>query len=168
MAGVDSAGLTEVIQNLVPSFIESRARNSPLDFPDDRAELIQVNAFHSFPSCFTQRMPITNLQNIFLTGSASQIPGLQARLHATVQSLLPPGSPINVTRAEDPALDAWRGMAAFTRTEEFRKVGVTKAEYEEYGGERVRRWWGGNWNGEFSGEVGDAMQVDEPPQSPEF
>jgi actin-related protein 5 len=40
-------------------------------------------------------------------------------------------------------------------------VGATKAEYEEYGGERVRRWWGGNWNGEFSGEVGDAVQVDE-------
>ena len=109
-----------------------------------------------------------NPQNIFLTGSASQIPGLQARLQTTIQSLLPPGSPISVTRAADPTLDAWRGMAAFTRTEEFRKVGVTKAEYEEYGGERVRRWWGGNWNGDFSDEVGDAMQVDEPPKVPNF
>ena len=43
-------------------------------------------------------------------------------------------------------MDAWRGMAAFAQTEEFSHVGVTKAEYEEYGGERVRRWWGGNWN----------------------
>ena len=162
MAGVDSAGLVEVIQNLVPSFIGSRSRNSPLDFPDDRAELIQVRAyFTSFLLAFTQRIPIINLQNIFLTGSASQIPGLQARLQATIQSLLPPGSPINVTRAADPTLDAWRGMAAFTRTEEFRNVGVTKAEYEEYGGERVRRWWGGNWNGEISNEDEDAMQMDE-------
>jgi actin-related protein 5 len=37
-------------------------------------------------------------------------------------------------------------MAAFAQTEEFSRVGVTKAEYEEYGGERVRRWRGGNWN----------------------
>jgi actin-related protein 5 len=71
-------------------------------------------------------------------------------------------------RAADPTLDAWKGMAAFTRTAEFRKVGVSKAEYDEYGGERVRRWWGGNWNGEFSGEMGDEMQVDEPEKSPKF
>jgi len=47
-------------------------------------------------------------------------------------------------------------------------VGVSKAEYDEYGGERVRRWWGGNWNGEFSGEVGDEMQVDEPEKEAKF
>jgi len=37
-------------------------------------------------------------------------------------------------------------MAAFSRTEEFARVGVTKQEYEEHGGERIKRWWGGNWN----------------------
>lgn len=39
-------------------------------------------------------------------------------------------------------------MADFaTRDPEgLRKVGVSKAEYEEWGGERIRRWWGGNWN----------------------
>ena len=42
--------------------------------------------------------------------------------------------------------DAWHGMAEFARTEEFGKVGVTKTEYEEWGGERIRKWWGGNWN----------------------
>jgi actin-related protein 5 len=43
-------------------------------------------------------------------------------------------------------------MAVYSRTEEFRsgKYAVTKPEYDEFGGERVKRWWGGNWNGEFS------------------
>ncbi|KAF8972586.1 chromatin remodeling complex subunit [Flammula alnicola] len=132
MAGVDSAGLAEVIQNLVPSFIESRA---------------------------------SLIQNVFLAGSASQFPGLQERLHATLQSFLPPGSPISVRCAADPALDAWKGMASFSRTEEFARVGVTKQEYEEYGGERVKRWWGSNWNGAFvpsseSIEDEDKMHVD--------
>ncbi|KAG8690577.1 Nuclear actin-protein involved in chromatin remodeling [Ceratobasidium sp. 423] len=35
------------------------------------------------------------------------------------------------------------------RTEEFKTALVTKAEYEEWGGERIRRWWGGNWNNAF-------------------
>jgi hypothetical protein len=30
-------------------------------------------------------------------------------------------------------------MAALAQTEEFSRVGVTKAEYEEWGGDRVRR-----------------------------
>ncbi|PPQ97040.1 hypothetical protein CVT26_001298 [Gymnopilus dilepis] len=128
MAGVDSAGLGEVIQNLIPTFIESRSRPQSLDYPEDRAAVIQ---------------------NVFLTGAPSQFPGLKERLHAILQSLLPPGSPISIVRAADPVLDAWKGMAAFTQTEEFAKTGVTKAEYEEYGGERIKRWWGGNWNSEF-------------------
>jgi actin-related protein 5 len=42
MAGVDSAGLGEVIHNLIPSFIESRSGNGTLDYIVDRAEVIQV------------------------------------------------------------------------------------------------------------------------------
>jgi len=54
--------------------------------------------------------------------------------------------PLQIVRAADPFNDAWRGMADFAKTEEFSKVSVTKAEYEEWGGERIKRWWGGNWN----------------------
>jgi actin-related protein 5 len=46
----------------------------------------------------------------------------------------------------DPCLDAWKGMADFANTEGFRTVSVSRAEYEEWGGERIKRWWGGNWN----------------------
>ena len=50
MAGVDSAGLGEVIHNLIPSFIESRSGNRTLDYIVDRAGVIQVfSLFHLGP-----------------------------------------------------------------------------------------------------------------------
>ncbi|KAF8168439.1 chromatin remodeling complex subunit [Crassisporium funariophilum] len=128
MAGVDSAGLGEVIQNIIPYFVESRSRVGALDHAEERMGLIR---------------------NIFLTGSASKIPGIIPRLRATLQPLLPPGTDIFINHAEDPSLDAWKGMSAYSETDEFRRVGVTKQEYEEYGGERIKSWWGGNWNGGF-------------------
>ena len=59
--------------------------------------------------------------------------------------------PLKIVCAADPSLDAWKGMADFAKTEEFKHVSVTKAEYEEWGGERIKRWWGGNWNSSFVG-----------------
>ena len=72
--------------------------------------------------------------------------GLTERLHASLRPILPPEMALEIKCADDPFNDAWRGMAKFAQTEEFAKVGVTKAEYEEWGGERIKRWWGGNWN----------------------
>ena len=83
---------------------------------------------------------------MFLTGTPSQLPGLSDRLHATLRPILPPEMPLEIVRAADPSLDAWKGMADFAKTEEFKTVGVTKDEYDEWGGERIKRWWGGNWN----------------------
>ena len=54
--------------------------------------------------------------------------------------------PMEIVRAVDPALDSWKGMADFAKTDEFSKISVSKAEYEEWGGERIKKWWGGNWN----------------------
>ena len=99
---------------------------------------------------------------MFLTGQPSVIPGLPERLHSILQSLLPPGSKISVQRAAEPALDAWNGMAAYSRTPEFMsgQCAVTRADYDEFGGERVKRWWGGNWNGDFGAREGKEMDVD--------
>ncbi|KAI0932855.1 hypothetical protein AcW1_000146 [Taiwanofungus camphoratus] len=114
MAGVDSAGLGEVLQSILSRFSDS-----------DKGKLVK---------------------NVFVTGGPSQIPGLTPRLQATLRPILPPEMSLAIVRAADPALDAWKGMADFAKTDEFQRVGVTKAEYEEWGGERVKRWWGGNWN----------------------
>ena len=83
---------------------------------------------------------------MFLTGTPSQLPGLSDRLHATLRPILPPEMSLEIVRAADPSLDAWKGMADFAKTDEFQTVGVTKDEYDEWGGERIKRWWGGNWN----------------------
>ncbi|KAH9891307.1 actin-like protein Arp5p [Cubamyces lactineus] len=114
MAGVDSAGLGEVLQNVLARFSDQ-----------DKGRLVK---------------------NVFLTGGPAQLPNLIPRLHATLRPILPPEMPLEIVRAADSARDAWRGMADFAKTDEFARVGVTKAEYEEWGGERVKRWWGGNWN----------------------
>jgi actin-related protein 5 len=84
-------------------------------------------------------------QNVFVTGAPSLIPGVVPRLQVALRPILPPEMPLDIVRAADPTLDAWKGMAAFAKTDAFRTVGVTKAEYEEWGGERVKRWWGGNY-----------------------
>ncbi|KAJ6573856.1 chromatin remodeling complex subunit [Mycena vulgaris] len=114
MAGVDSAGLGEVVQNVLARFSDA-----------EKERLVK---------------------NVFLAGGPSQFPGLIPRLHATLRPILPPEMEISIVRAADVADDPWRGMARFARTEEFADVGVTRAEYDEHGGERVHKWWGGNWN----------------------
>jgi actin-related protein 5 len=54
---------------------------------------------------------------------------------------------IEIMHASDPSLDTWKGMADFANTGSLGSVSVTREEYEEWGGERIKRWWGGNWNG---------------------
>ncbi|KAI0770954.1 actin-like protein Arp5p [Trametes elegans] len=114
MAGVDCAGLGEVLQNVLARFPDA-----------EKGRLVR---------------------NVFLTGGPSQLPNLAPRLHAALRPVLPPEMPLAVARAADAAGDAWRGMADFARTDAFARVGVTRAEYDEWGGERIKRWWGGNWN----------------------
>lgn len=75
---------------------------------------------------------------MFATGGFSQVSGFDARLKRDLTSVLPVGAPINVTRARDPCLDAWRGLAKFSRTEDFRKTVVTLEDYMEKGGEYIK------------------------------
>ncbi|KAJ7051209.1 actin-like protein Arp5p [Mycena amicta] len=114
MAGVDSAGLGEVIQNVLTRFSD-----------EDKGKLVK---------------------NVFLTGGPAQFNGLIPRLQATLRPILPPEMPIEIFSAKDVCTDAWRGMAQFAQLPEFKETGVTLEEYEEFGGERIKRWWGGNWN----------------------
>ncbi|KAF6751257.1 chromatin remodeling complex subunit [Ephemerocybe angulata] len=115
MAGTDTAGLGEVIANVLARFPEH-----------EKASLVK---------------------NVFLTGAPSQVGGLREKLEDTLRPILDPEMPMGIVQAADAGLDAWRGMAAYARTPEFGVHGVSRAEYEEWGGERVKRWWGGNRTG---------------------
>lgn len=67
-------------------------------------------------------------------------------METTLRPILSPEVPLRIVKALDSSTDGWRGMADFAQTDEFANVGVTKAEYDEWGGERIKKWWGGNWN----------------------
>lgn len=143
MAGVDSAGVGEVLQSVLARFSEA-----------EKGRLVKVGRV-SHALCrrrlygandFFLSLPDPD-QNVFLTGGPSQLPGLRDRVYATLRPILPPEMPIDrLVCATDPLLDAWRGMAAFATTDGVNQVGVTREEYDEWGGERIKRWWGGNWN----------------------
>ncbi|KAF8323091.1 actin-like ATPase domain-containing protein [Clavulina sp. PMI_390] len=117
IAGVDSAGLGELLESVLKTFSA-----------DERQRVVK---------------------DVFLTGGPALMPGFAERLTLTLRPILPPDTPLNVSRAGDPRLDAWHGMAAVARSDELPRISVTKAEYEEWGGERIKRWWGGNWNLSF-------------------
>ncbi|KAH8120692.1 chromatin remodeling complex subunit [Phellopilus nigrolimitatus] len=117
IAGVDAAGLGEVIQNVLARFNEQ-----------EKGRLVK---------------------NVFLAGAPSEMPELMERVHNVMRPILPPEMELRVCRAEDGSLDPWRGMAHNALNSDLWKYAVTNEEYNEWGGERIRRWWGGNWNSSF-------------------
>ncbi|KAJ7199740.1 hypothetical protein B0H12DRAFT_1165061 [Mycena haematopus] len=92
-------------------------------------EVIQ-NVLAPFPNAEKERLVKVPPSKMF--------PGLVPRLQATLRPILPPEMEIKIATAADVASDPWRGMARFAQTDEFESVG--------HGGERVHKWWGGNWN----------------------
>lgn len=88
------------------------------------------------------------IQNVFVTGSPAVIPGLVPRLHAILRPILDPEVTLRVVLANDVRLDAWKGMRSFAhnKREELLQYATSKQEYEENGGERIKRWWGCNSN----------------------
>ncbi|CDZ96567.1 Actin-related protein-Arp5p [Phaffia rhodozyma] len=137
IAGLDSAGIAEIVQHVLNEVeLETRKRMQ---------------------------------QSIIVTGSSASIPGLIPRLKTSLNPILPYGTPFDVRtsllrtyptvsvsqgvkkigelkkESEDIALDAWKGMAAWSGTDEFEKSLVTRAEYEEFGGEYIKEHSWGNW-----------------------
>lgn len=84
-----------------------------------------------------------------MTGSPAAMEGLPSRLHSTIRPILAPEIEVKVSIAKDPSLDAWHGMAQFANTPAFPSVCLTYDEYQEWGHDRIKRWWGGNWNMAF-------------------
>jgi len=50
----------------------------------------------------------------------------------------PAGSKFSLRSVQDPVLDAWKGAAQWARTEEAEQFWVTRAEYEECGGDYLK------------------------------
>jgi actin-related protein 5 len=82
--------------------------------------------------------------NIFLTGGFSLLPQFDERIKIELTSMLPVGTSINVRRARDPKLDAWRGMAKWATSPEFDTAKVTRQEYLEMGSHYMKEHRLGN------------------------
>lgn len=80
----------------------------------------------------------TSTQNVFLTGGYSQVASFDERLKRELTSALPVGAPLRINKASDPQLDAWRGLAKFTNSNQFKETVITQADYLEKGGEYIK------------------------------
>jgi actin-related protein 5 len=106
----------------------------------DQAGLIEIAG-----DILTQRLvgiPNLNrddfLRDIFLTGGNTVFENLDERLRQGLTALLPAGSPLNIRRASDPILDAWKGAAGWVGTPEYKTATVTKAEWLEKGADYIK------------------------------
>ncbi|KAK9899604.1 actin-like ATPase domain-containing protein [Cystobasidium minutum MCA 4210] len=102
----------------------------------DSAGIIEVieHILKSFSASERDRLT----QNVFLTGGYSQVASFDERLKRELTSALPVGAPLGIKKASDPQLDAWRGLAKFTNSQQFKDTVVTQADYQEKGGEYIK------------------------------
>ncbi|KAI1277480.1 putative chromatin remodeling complex subunit [Xylaria sp. FL0933] len=101
----------------------------------DQAGLVEITG-----DILTQRLvglPGINrddfLRDIFLTGGNTLYENFDYRLRQGLTPLLPADSPLQIRRASDALLDAWRGAAQWVGTPAWKAASVTKAEYHEKG-----------------------------------
>lgn len=87
-----------------------------------------------FPA--NEQMILAN--NIFLTGTCCQFPGLRERLDREMTEIRPFQSTHKVTIADSPAMDAWLGAKQFTLDNNLKNVSITREMYEEYGGDYLK------------------------------
>ena len=76
--------------------------------------------------------------NIVLVGGLASLPGLLERIQTELISIRPFRSFSQVSVLPDPGLSAWYGARQWCRSPEFQRGIITKAMYDEYGGEYNR------------------------------
>lgn len=71
---------------------------------------------------------------VLLTGGNTKIPFFDSRIRSEIQMLRPQNSYLNIVKAYDPDLDAWRGGTLYARRDDFiDQTSISKADYEECG-----------------------------------
>ncbi|KAJ2895465.1 chromatin remodeling complex subunit (actin) [Zalerion maritima] len=116
IAGVDQAGLGEIISGLVTQ----RLGGGGSDGKDLSLEL---------------------LKDVFLTGGLVGWKGFDERVRDAITPLLEDGlsSKVGIRRAGDAVLDAWKGAAGWVGGDEWKGARVTREEYQEKGGEYLKK-----------------------------
>ena len=73
-----------------------------------------------------------------MTGGCATFENLTERLECELLAMRPFQSKFTVYKAKNPVLDAWYGARKWALSEAFPTYCVTKAEYEEKGGEYLK------------------------------
>ncbi|KAJ7582599.1 chromatin remodeling complex subunit [Mycena floridula] len=123
MAGVDSAGLGEVIQNILSRFSE-----------EEKGKLVK-NVFLTGGAA--------ELPGLVPRLHAAMRPNLAPELPIDIQTASSP------TLDAWKGMEAFSRSREFSSG----STGMTREEYDEMGPERVKAWWGGNSNNSFGGET---------------
>ncbi|KAL1635341.1 Actin-related protein 5 [Neofusicoccum ribis] len=110
----------------------------------DQAGIVEIAA-----SILTERLaehPRQNdvLKDVFLTGGNTLFKGFEERLRDELRAYLPVDAPLMVRRAKDPVLDAWKGAASWAKSDSSKKAWVSKAEWQEKGGDYIKEHDFGN------------------------
>lgn len=110
----------------------------------DQAGIVEIAA-----DILNQRLPEVRqrealLKDIFLTGGNTLFQGFDERLRSDLRTCLPLDAPMMVRMAKDPLLDAWKGAAEWACSAESTPAFVTRAEYQEMGGEYIKEHNMGN------------------------
>ena len=111
IAGVDQAGLVEIIEGIV------MGRFSDLDHQQ------------------------ALLKDVFLTGGNTMFKNFEQRLRQELMASVPATFTVNVRKAQDPVLDAWKGAASWwSSADGVERDGatVTHAEYLEKGADYIK------------------------------
>lgn len=85
------------------------------------------------------------VNNIFLTGGTSKVPGLLDRLNKELLEMRPFESTFATKLAKDPSLDAWNGARKFATTgNNLQNNQITREDYLEKGGEYIKEYYASN------------------------
>ncbi|KAL8720408.1 MAG: hypothetical protein Q9225_002728 [Loekoesia sp. 1 TL-2023] len=104
----------------------------------DQAGIVDIAADITNHGLANAQDRISVLGHIFLTGGNTMFAGFDERLRRELRAVLPVEAPINVQRANDPILDAWRGAAQWASAPKSSQCFVTKEEYQEKGSEYMK------------------------------
>ena len=78
-------------------------------------------------------------RNIVLTGGSIQFPNFEERLRQELRALVPSDIEIDITRATDPIVAAWKGGSLFASSTNYPSQAVTREQYQEGGHHYCRR-----------------------------
>ncbi|KAL8652031.1 MAG: hypothetical protein Q9226_004439 [Calogaya cf. arnoldii] len=104
----------------------------------DQAGIVEILAGVINHGLAKEQDQISVLGDIFLTGGNTLFTGFDERLRRELRTVLPIEAPINLRKAKDPILDAWRGAAQWAAGAESNQRFVTREEYQEKGPEYMK------------------------------